>query len=79
MVSKKDPTLDGDTWDRIEKVGLRISDKATGKALKDVILYREEATVVKDLGLQMAVMAFVADFGFDPDGSSLPVRAFEPG
>ncbi len=24
----------GDTWDRIEKVGVRISDKATGKALK---------------------------------------------
>ena len=67
----------GDAWDRIEKVGIRVSDKATGTVLREVILDGHKETVVEDLGLRMAVTDFVADFGFDPHNETVFSKSVE--
>jgi cytochrome c biogenesis protein len=56
----------GEAWDRVEKVRVLVSDRETGKALRDVLLEWRKETVLDDIGITMAATAFVADFDFNP-------------
>jgi len=56
----------GDSWDRVEKARVVVREKATDKVVGEAILDWQKEVALKDLGLKMKVINFVADFGFDP-------------
>ncbi|WP_447977783.1 cytochrome c biogenesis protein ResB [Candidatus Nitrospira bockiana] len=55
----------GDAWDRVEKARINIKEKETDKVVGTVDLDWQKETAVDQLGLKLAVMDFVADFGFN--------------
>jgi len=67
----------GDVWDRVEKVRVLVSDRETGRMLRDVLLDWRKETVLEDLGLTLAATEFVADFGFDPHKKAVYSRSIE--
>jgi cytochrome c biogenesis protein len=56
----------GDSWDRVEKARVVVREKATDKVVGEAVLDWQKEVALKDLGLKMKVINFVADFGFDP-------------
>ena len=55
----------GNAWDRVEVARVNIKDKKTDKVVGTVDLEWKKETTVDNLGLKLAVMDFVADFGFN--------------
>ena len=54
----------GDAWDQVEIARINITDKATEKVVGTVDLEWQKETMLKHLGLKLAMTDFVADFGF---------------
>jgi cytochrome c biogenesis protein len=56
----------GDAWNHLEQAQVRVSDNATGRIFRDVVLDWQKEAALADLGLRMTLTDFVADFAFNP-------------
>jgi cytochrome c biogenesis protein len=67
----------GDAWDRVAQVTLRISDRASGATLRDVVLQWQTETVLDDLGLRLTLTNFVSHFAFNPHTKTVYSKSVE--
>ena len=67
----------GDHWDKIDKVRVMIAEKGSEQVLGDVMLDWGIPSEVPDLGLELRVTGFAADFAFDSETKQVSSKTSE--